>query len=391
MNKISKVIFYLFGNILYGLSYFFKRDPKLWLFGSCAGYKYSGNPRYLFEYLLKDKEINCFWITRNRGIYNELKNKNMPVLYRFSRLGFYYTLKAGVVVLSHGLRDINFEFLINSKVFKSQLWHGISNKKICRTANIDKYREIVASILFPYLRYYRNDMVLATSELVQDRYVDAFGISSDKIPILGYPRNDIFYGRSRCISENINVFYAPTHRNLGKSNAILDVLNKSNLSKIEKYCEKNNMKFYIKLHILDEDKIKYLDVDSTFKNIVLIKDDEKFDMQEQLFNTDVLVTDYSSIYMDYLLLDRPIIFFVFDLESYEEDDFGVYESPEEFEIGPICKSWDDLVESLDKIKEDDVHFKGKREGVRNRFYKYQDGKSCNRVYRYILNKVIDLA
>jgi CDP-glycerol glycerophosphotransferase (TagB/SpsB family) len=84
------------------------------------------------------------------------------------------------------------------------------------------------------------------------------------------------------------------------------------------------------------------------------------DIYPLLAHADALVTDYSSIYMDYLLLDRPVLFLIPDGDSYMRNDRQVQFDLTEMMPGPIAASWPELLESLEAQWAQDSHAEERR-------------------------------
>ncbi len=384
-KKILRLFLYFFSNVIYKLTFLFKTDKNIWLFGAWFGDKYSDNSKYLFEYLLKlkDDNIKVYWITKNKAIFKELKNKNIPVLYMYSVNGIMYTLKAGVIIMSTSYHDINKHFLINRKnKLRIQLWHGVGNKRIGFNTKEEfsglKFFDLKTKI-FPFFNNYDYDIVISTSDLTKKRFSTSFNIPLEKVPITGYPRNDIFFNKNPNLNNEFNILYAPTHRKQGKDNNVNYIPSVDILKKINKICKELKCNFLIKLHFYDENKIEKINL----SNIKLIKGNN-LDMQEILLKSNILITDYSSVYFDYLLLDKPVIFSTFDLEKYEKEDQGLHEPMEKIAAGPLCKNWNEVLESIEKFKKDSTLYAKERKIVKDRFHKYQDNKSCKRVYNEII-------
>ncbi|MCP4220690.1 MAG: hypothetical protein GY765_39045, partial [bacterium] len=102
---------------------------------------------------------------------------------------------------------------------------------------------------------------------------------------------------------------------------------------------------------------------------------------------DLLITDYSSIYFDYLLLDRPIVFFPYDLETYINEERGLIFEYDRLTPGPHCFSREELEKevftALVDLKDS---YKEKREEIGKLAFTYRDGKSCQRVWRDIIEE-----
>jgi len=135
------------------------------------------------------------------------------------------------------------------------------------------------------------------------------------------------------------------------------------------------------MHPVNKPKNELLD---KFKNFKYINFLDEIDVAEVLANTDILITDYSSVFFDYLLTDNPIIFAPFDYEKYLTKDRELYYDYDEVTPGPKCKNWAEVLEWVFKFKDNSELYKDERKKVKDRFHKYHDNKSCDRVYKEIM-------
>ena len=141
------------------------------------------------------------------------------------------------------------------------------------------------------------------------------------------------------------------------------------------FLEKVNAVYLIKAHLIEQ-RLNFKE----YKNIRLV--DKTADIQELALISDLLVTDYSSIFFDYLLTMKPIIFFAHDLKKYEEEK-GFYYNYEDIVPGPIVSNAVELLKLLkesDRINEEYLEI---RKNSRDRFNKYNDGKSIERLLKFL--------
>ncbi len=102
---------------------------------------------------------------------------------------------------------------------------------------------------------------------------------------------------------------------------------------------------------------------------------------KRLFSiADYLISDYSSVIFDFSIMKKPMIFFVPDLEQYKKER-GIYMDYEETMPGPICKTEEEIVQAI--LSE--ISYSDKIEEFKNKYFKYQDGKSTERVVELIVN------
>jgi len=404
LRKLSKLGIYIFMLPLYWLSYIIPKDKNLWIFGAWFGEKYADNSKYLFEYINKNhSEIKAIWLTKNKDTYNLIKNKGFKVYKMFSIMGLIYSLRAKIGVISTGLNDIN--MYTSGKIKIIQLWHGIPLKKIMFDDKITFRRPtIIKKILFfifPFLKknlYYNDSLIIATSNEVQKVLSSAFKVPINQVRVTGYPRNDSFYQKVNTnipfvkkllelkqIGKTICI-YVPTHRKEGKVNIIQILF--SNLEEIDSELKKMNSILLIKLHYYHNKEIRKLIQGKKLTNIIVV--DDKL-IEQDIYNilklADILITDYSSVYFDYLLANRPIIFAPFDINEYIKKDREFYYNYDDVTPGPKCKSWNEVLVWIKKFKENPKLYEKERLKIRDIFHTYKDGKSSERVYNEIIKLI----
>lgn len=296
------------------LGYFIPKNPELWVFANTFGFK--DNARYLFEYVLdQHPEITPVWI--NSWGRNRL---GVSCYSRFSLIGLWLQYRAGIAFVSTGQGDLVRFTLAGKKVV--QLWHGIPIKRILlnspESLPFGNRSGIIRAISFEILRKSlgRYTVVIASSETVQRRLVSAFGLPKERVVITGYPRHDILFENSNRVKKRI--LYAPTWRSdIHKAFTIVHaVCNPRFVKKINEL----GYELWVSIHPLNRDLMMMLD-SSTLDSINFIKDE---DVNIILAHSKILITDYSSIALDFAMLNRKIIFYAPDAHEYFESR-GVYE------------------------------------------------------------------
>ncbi len=170
----------------------------------------------------------------------------------------------------------------------------------------------------------------------------------------------------------------PTHRNEGKT--IVDIYSLLDLERLNNYCKNNKILFLIKKHYYNRNDGKTVE---GYSNIIDYTD-KSCDTQELLFNTDVLITDYSSCYIDYLLLNRPIIFYCYDYNEYLKQDREMYFEYDEVTPGDKAKNFDMLIESIDKAINGNKEYLDDLKRVKNIFYSLENqGIVCHKLLEKI--------
>jgi CDP-glycerol glycerophosphotransferase (TagB/SpsB family) len=109
-----------------------------------------------------------------------------------------------------------------------------------------------------------------------------------------------------------------------------------------------------------------------------------------LRHTDALISDYSSIFFDYLLLDRPLVFYPYDLEDYRKYSRALYDDYDTVTPGPKAYDVDGLQRTLTALLSSyDQHasrYAAERAAVRNRFYEYVDDGASSRLFDALRNR-----
>lgn len=308
---------------------------------------YTDNTRYMYEYMRNNSSKNLVLILNNKDMLKILREKNIECYYKNSLKGIFKIITSKYILASHG------EFLgIKSKnQIYVNLWHGMPFKKmgVLEKKYIDSKE---TSNCYKKVNY-----LIATSEITRLSMAACFNMPANKILVTGQPRNDVFNNDiENFYLDNIIEFnkykkiivYIPTFRNgLGRVDGSMSKDNILNLisydeKELQNFLEKNNFLLLVKLHPREELKlknkekrnIKILDSEELNKNLI--------STNELLKKSDLLITDYSSVYFDYLLTDKPIIFTETDIDTYKEKRGIIYDNPDFWRPGGKVSNLKDL-------------------------------------------------
>lgn len=407
-----KILFHklasLVGTVAFWSSYLLPRSHTIWIFGAWYGERYSDNPKYLFEYVSKEKkDIKCYWITKNKNVVLSIRQQGFNAFHKNSLKGVWICLRASVVVVSHhAYSDTNAYLLGGAKIV--QLYHGIPLKRIgydYPPAHSDltngKFAGI-RSFIQPFKVFSTSDMLISTSQLVSQNFVTALRVSIEKIRVLGYPRNDILLSNDsyvhpfvRGVQEKYScsrIFaYLPTYsydlsgepsigqRELGfdgeKVNEALQLLDGVLLFRVHPFLwnkQSGGSPFSVNSETTP----------NKTNRIVWAGDNELDDFQPVLRHVDILITDYSSVYFDFLLLNRPIIFLTFG-DDWRKNERGFYHNYDEVTPGPKARNWEEAMDYVTEACAKPGHYEAERGRLRTLFRKFVDDKSSERVFREI--------
>lgn len=371
------------------LSYFVPKDKRLILIGSKGGMKFFGNPKFFYLYLVKEQNYyKAFWITQNEKIFSDLRQKDFPVLMKYSLKGFFTILRANYLIIDHGISDVSYLEFLPGRFRKIQAWHGTPLKVIGYKHSSETLFGSKKAYQFIVKRESRSyHTILSPCNEIKKIFEDVF--ENKNVYNSGYPRNDVFYDKSIMYNDyfkNIHlenyskrILFCPTFRDAENpkipfSGDFLKIL--------DKYLKEKNEIFLIKGHIDEKNKIQT-------ENYSNIKDvsDEIEDIQELLPYTDILITDYSSVFFDFALLNRPIIFYPYDYDEYVNNHQLFFDYFLDLP-GPFVRNQDQLFEEIKNIDKNfqDKNYKKIFNEFKERFNLYQNGGSCKRLLNRLIEK-----
>lgn len=350
---VKKIVNYFFRFI----SFFIRRSNKIVIFGGWFGNRFADNSKALFLFMSQNKKElaleKVIYTTKNAKIVNELKGSGYDALYVGSLLSLKYHLKAGYHVVDMGGKDL----LRNTScdATRVNLWHGFPLKKIgYYTTNPDFSLEnaIEHNNHQEELGYWNKVYNLVVSEKHKQLQQHAFGLDEEKMIIGIYPRIaymlgiiDKFYLKSEIDakdkiehllkSKKKIVGYFPTFRDDSKMNQKCFSLPND----ITDFLNSEDAYLITKMHFASDAQL----IKGNERVINLLPESDVYNF---LYYLDILITDYSSIYFDFLIFNKPIIFYCFDLDYYINKDRGFLIDYETFAPGDKVYSVNELKEAL---------------------------------------------
>jgi CDP-glycerol glycerophosphotransferase (TagB/SpsB family) len=348
---------------------------KIWLFGSHNGNSCGDNSKALFYYAAKHiGSIRSIWITKNRAVMELLREQGLEAHMFYSWNGIKYALKADNLFISHSFLDLSlFAYLQPWKVKIIQLWHGTPLKRL-ESHKFPIHKEVLLRIFLKYIG--RDcDMLISATKLNEEIYRNKFNLEAGKIKITGQPRNDaLFSGQVK--SKKTTILFLPTWREYETKFSFFS--DNYDTETVNRFLKENDAELVLKLHPADKKGYGF----KKYSNITHLGDD--VDLYEFLARTDILLTDYSSVYFDFLLLNRPIIFCPFDIDEYQLNR-GFYYDYEQVTPGPKAHSWGEVLENIKEIIGGADGYAADRVRVCDLFNEFKDDKSSKRVVHELLS------
>ncbi|TCI46217.1 hypothetical protein EVJ27_06930 [Exiguobacterium sp. SH3S2] len=382
MSKLTYAIYEriinLLQEIMSNLNTKMKKENRILFYN----YELRDNSKYMLKYI-SEREKNQIICYTNKKILENEKLKNVKYISNVFKL-FYYLLTSKIIIQSF---DLRFKFKPGLNQMIIQLWHGSPLKTIGNDSTFKEYGKQRA-------RYFTH--VICASDFFKNIYVEAFGCYDSQIKILGNPRNDLLFEplEPQEINNLFNtsfdkvIMWMPTYRQSkilhGIEDSMLEIpiIDKENLPEINEYLTMKNVVIVLKLHPLQND-IKL--IDGQYSNIIILKDELLKEKGYELYNllgySHALITDYSSVYFDYLLLDRPIAFTIQDITEYNDNRGFTVNNPKELMPGVKLQNAQDLIKFIDSLVLQEDFFINDRARVNDLVNLYRDGKNSERVYK----------
>jgi len=354
----------------------------------------SGNTFPLFKYMLENnlnEKYKLIWLVNDKNKYNNsfgtnVYFENIAPKKLTGRIKVFYLKATARCIISEN----RFIPKINKKQFSMYLTHGTVIKDI---------GAIYANSIGP-----KCDYLLYQSQFVKELTANLYQASLDKLVCLGFPRNDNLFVKSTCVKDifkekNFNkvIVWMPTFRQHYNKIRIdstitfplgIPILKSvEQLRELNTFLEERNTLLVLKPHPAQDLSVVKAE---SLSNFVLLYDEDLSKHNIQLYefigNADSLLTDYSSIYFDYLLLDRPIGITIDDIEEYGNTLGFIYENIFDILKGEYISNYDELLHYVDNVAKDhDIH-REERNKIKDLMNHHQDNCSTKRVYEFIMEK-----
>lgn len=302
----------------------------------------TGNLYFVYEELYKrDLHLNIKLILNKR-----IDNKKTL----FNLLSTAYHFATSKIILIDDFYPLIYPLNIRKSSDLIQVWHAAGAFKTFGFSRTGR-----PGGPSPKSRNHRNyTKATVSSEGVRSHYAEGFGITEDKVYATGVPRSDIFfdeeykehvrntlYEKYPFTKDKKVILFAPTFRGNGQGSAYFP-FNKLDFKALYENLSDEYV-FLFKIHPFVNNKLtipyEYADFFYDFSEFREIND--------LLLITDLLITDYSSVCFEFALLNKPMLFFGFDVEEYVRTrDF--YYDFFDFIPGPLVRTTDEIIDTIHK-------------------------------------------
>ncbi|MCH5252417.1 MAG: CDP-glycerol glycerophosphotransferase family protein [Lachnospiraceae bacterium] len=344
---------------------------------------FRGNPKYLFVYINKYRpDIETYWLTSTEETIEQVRSLGFRALNLEEPAAHYAMTHTGVLVVEQvklyipvGFRDIKY----------LNLWHGVGFKHIERKLFLGDIAMELSQKYIKYNSFYRNNQLMTvTSPMIEREFKVDCGLEEEQLIRSGYLRCmyqqnfepvvtfDHDLRKIKGLSPDARmVVYAPTYRaKLGGTfaKAITDI------EKLYKCCEENNILFIFKVHPNMEKEIGFLTAWETYGNRKHFwfwdNQDDFYEIMDQM---DMAIIDYSAIFSDFVAVGiKHFVRYIFDYEEYMQDGFTQNEFFERT-TGQVARNFDELLQAIETYDEEEQS--ENLEQLNDLFWEYAEGKA----------------
>lgn len=373
--------------LMYLYHHYFTKWPleeKWILFESFFGKSYSDNPKYIYEYLSKNfpGRYRMIWVIDKKNAKIPYPHKKIK---RFSLWYYYYLGRCGYYVFN--CRQPEWVMKRENNVFL-QTWHGTPLKKL--VFDID---EIVSASPRYKQQFYNQsrawDYLISPNEFSSRTFRRCFAYDNIMLET-GYPRNDILHAPNKdriaagirkklgIALDKKTILYAPTWRD--------DVYYGKGQYKFELHLDLELMRrrlgeeyvVLLRTHYFIADSIDLASMNGFAYNVSRYDD-----ISELYLISDILITDYSSVFFDYANLRRPMLFFTYDLDKYRDVLRGFYFDIEKEVPGPLLYTTEEVIEAIRGIDSVDREYRQRYDEFYHRFCDWEDGHAAEKVVKSV--------
>lgn len=372
-------------------------DPKLVVFEAFQGRSYSCSPRAIYEYMLncpQFKDYSYVWIFRDLNAHGKFPQNTRLVKFD-SEESFHAYAKAGTWITNSRLRDF---YIPNKNQRYIQCWHGTPFKKIgCDVTAAGNATSTVQEIYNEYTdEAKRISFFISPSDFTTSKLISAFNLKSlnkeNCIIQKGYPRNDSLFNTNLKTVENFKknlnippnkkiILYCPTFRDNQFSGSGYTLEPTVDFNSLKENCG-DDFVILFRAHYFIANSFDF----TKYSNFVINVSNHD-DINELYLISDILITDYSSVFFDYANLKRPILFYLYDFEEYKNNMrdfyFGTAMLP-----GLVTQTQENLEIELIKILNDIrnggnglLNFEKSIISFNKKFNPYEDGHSAERTIK----------
>lgn len=307
-----------------------------------------------------------------------LNHKDTHYINPFSLKGFWKILRSKYIFISHGPGDIIYAWFGSRKVV-TYVGHSINLKLYFFTNKSASFYER----FFHQLEVPGYDYVVASSKQDQASLMKCFRKEKGKVLVTGLPRNELVVNSNGMVKDFVSNFkkvilYAPTFRDWG----VIDFFPFDDLDfdSINSFLKHRDYILILRGHVNDSGDQK---AELNYSNIKVLNSDVLPEIQSILGDFDLVISDYSSIYVDFLLTEKPVMFIPYDFEKYQEIR-GIIYNYDSITPGPKVYNQKDFLNEMEMLLNNKQYYYEDRIKVKNLFHEF-NGEFGQRLIQKVLS------
>ncbi|MFR5876502.1 MAG: CDP-glycerol glycerophosphotransferase family protein [Eubacterium sp.] len=371
-------------------------NDKMVIFEAYMGRQYACSPKAIYLRMLNDERFDDFtfvWAFKHPNDFKYLEENKNTIVLKYGRKAYLrYHAQAKYWITNSRLKE---RIIKRKDQVYIQCWHGTPLKKLGYDIDVkggnamNSIKDIQRKYTIDSSRY---TYMISPSEFCTEKFASAFNLPDKSIiQTIGYPRNDFLYNYTHNDVESIKekleipsdkkvILYAPTWRDnqhvAGQGYTYQIAIDFDKLR--EKFAD--NYVILFRTHYFVSNSIDLTPYEGFVYNVSTYDD-----INELYVISDVLITDYSSVFFDYANLKRPIIFYMYDFEEYKNNLRDFYIDLSELP-GPIVKTEEKLIEEIKDLNNYNEKYSDIYSEFSSKFNSLEDGNASLRVIeKCILN------
>ena len=371
-----------------------KINDKCIIFESFMGLSYTDTPKALYEYMIKSdrfKDYTFIWAFKNPEEKAQYFNHPNTKLVEWGSDEYYKCYSSSKYWISNSMVPLH--IIKRPEQVYIQTWHGTPLKKLRYDIEVNgsALNDIDDNRKRNDQDARRFDYFISPSSFATEKFISAFNLKKlnkkDIIVEEGYPRNDFLFnytekdisdikGKLKVPNNKKIILYAPTFRDDQHTGAGYTYNLELDFDKLYNEFSSEYIILF-RTHYFVSNKFDF----NKYKGFIY--DVSSYDDINHLYViSDLLITDYSSVFFDYANLKRPILFYMYDLENYQKNLRDFYISLDELPM-PIIKKEDDLIRAIKSMEDDFDNYKAKYMRFNEKFNSLDDGEASKRVVERI--------
>ena len=395
-RKIIRNLMYIKRRIQYNKYYYTNKiDEKTILFEVFGGRNYSCSPKYIYEKMItmpEFKDYKFVWSFIEPSTHEVKEAENLILVKHASKEYYKYCASSKYWIVN----SIMSEHIKKKKdQIYVQCWHGTPLKKLRN--DIEVSGSVLNTVQEIRKRNDRDasrfDFFISPSKFATEKFTSAFNLvnlgKKDIIIEEGYPRNELLFTHKKedvkKIKEKFNIpenkkiiFYLPTFRDNQHTSGV-GYTYSLNID-FDRLKEKFSDKYVILFspHYFVSNSIDL----SKYDGFVINVNEKLDDINELYIVSDIIMTDYSSVFFDFANLKRPMLFYMYDIDDYKNNLRDFYLDLEELP-GPIAKTQEELEYNIENIAEISKKYEDKYKAFNEKFNYLDDAEATTRVIKKI--------